>query len=174
MKPQQKNKIKALFLLAVFSLNTVVAFACSVGVVMGFNREHHSYSTKAQAVDHLHYKSDKRNVHHEKKESLRHSKEHKHSSSITHQHGNSSHPHTTGSDKENCCKDEVVKLNQTDKFVPLSFKLVHPVFFTAFLASYDHHKLLPYSGVVKEIKPFVRSYHPPIPDVRIAIQSFQI
>src|SRR5882757_4460955 len=34
-------KLKAAFLLVVFALNTVVGFACSMGVNMGFNSHHH-------------------------------------------------------------------------------------------------------------------------------------
>ena len=41
MTHQVKNRIKALFLLVVFSLNTLVGFACSVGVDMGYNHNHH-------------------------------------------------------------------------------------------------------------------------------------
>ena len=78
------------------------------------------------------------------------------------------------SDKENCCTDEVRDFEQLDKSVPHSVKLVHPIFFTAFVGTYYEINFLPLEDVVKDIKQFVLSYHPPIPDIRIAIQSFQI
>lgn len=43
MTPQQINKFKALFLLLVFSFNTIVGFACSIGVDMGYNARHHAH-----------------------------------------------------------------------------------------------------------------------------------
>ncbi|HEY5631199.1 MAG TPA: hypothetical protein VIR31_03660, partial [Nitrososphaeraceae archaeon] len=49
MTRQVKNKIRALALLTVFSLNTVAGFACSVGVDMGYNAHHHEHGKK-----HLH------------------------------------------------------------------------------------------------------------------------
>lgn len=41
MTHQAKNRVRAIFLLAVFSLNTLAGFACSVGVDMGYNSHHH-------------------------------------------------------------------------------------------------------------------------------------
>lgn len=41
MTQQRKNKIRALILLTVFSLNTVAGFACSLGLNMGYNAHHH-------------------------------------------------------------------------------------------------------------------------------------
>ena len=38
-------KLKALFLLMVFALNTIVGFACATGVDMGFNHKHHHEET---------------------------------------------------------------------------------------------------------------------------------
>ena len=52
-------KLKAAFLLLVFALNTVVGFACSMGVNMGFNSHHHD-----EAPVHIHA-DGKRHQHHQ-------------------------------------------------------------------------------------------------------------
>jgi hypothetical protein len=41
MTQLRKNKIRAIVLLTVFSLNTVAGFACSLGLNMGYNAHHH-------------------------------------------------------------------------------------------------------------------------------------
>ena len=43
MNPSRTIKFKALFLLVSFSLNSVVGFACSLGIDMGFNSGHHHH-----------------------------------------------------------------------------------------------------------------------------------
>ena len=43
MTLRKKNMITALFLLMVFSLNTLAGFACSIGVDMGYNSRHHKH-----------------------------------------------------------------------------------------------------------------------------------
>ncbi|MGI8637860.1 MAG: hypothetical protein ACR2KZ_20870 [Segetibacter sp.] len=166
MKRNTSIKLKAAVLLMVFALNTVVAFACAVGVDMGFNSKHHHHGDEAtEVVGHV-YKDGSKNVHHEKHES--------HSRDKSHHHDEASNQHKSGSEKDNCCNDKVRTFQQLDKSVPQTVNAVHPVFFTAFLASFYNINILPHTDIVKDIKPFVRSYHPPIPDIRIAIQSFQI
>ena len=165
MKNSTSIKVKAAFLFTVFALNTIIGFACAVGLDMGFNAKHHEDKEGTVAVVHIH-KDGKKHIHHEKKQSHHQDKSHKHDQSKTHE--------KSGSDKEGCCKDKVRNFEQLDKSVPGSLTIDHPVFFTAFVASYYHLKILPPSDVIRDIKPFVRSYHPPIPDIRIAIQSFQI
>ena len=149
----------------VFALNTVVGFACSVGVDMGFNSKHHEENEATEAVVHIH-KDGKKHIHHEKKESHSHGKAHNHDQDKDHQ--------KPESEKGGCCNDKVLKIQQLDKAVPSSVSLVHPIFFTALVATYYSFIIFPHTDVVKDIKPFVRSYHPPIPDIRIAIQSFLI
>lgn len=166
LKRNTSIQFKAAFLLIVFALNTVVGFACSVGMDMGFNSKHHHEEEEAtEAVVHV-YKDGKKHVHHEEKESHRHDK--------THNHDEVSNHHGPGSDNGNCCSGKVKEFQQVDKSVPNTVTIVHPVFFAAFLASYYNVNINPHTDVVKNIKPFVRSYHPPIPDIRIAIQSLQI
>lgn len=165
MKRNTSIKLKAALLLMVFALNTVVGFACAAGVDMGFNSKHHHDKEATEAGVHIH-KDSKLHVHEEKKEGYSHEKAHHHDEAGSHQ--------KSGSDKDNCCNDKVRSFEQLDKSVPNSLNINHPVFFTAFLASFHNVIIIPHSDIVKDIKQFVRSYHPPIRDIRIAIQSFQI
>jgi hypothetical protein len=154
MKKDLSIKLRAAFLLIVFALNTMVAFACSIGVDMGYNR----ISNGTEATVHIH-KDGKKHVHGEKKSS--------------HHHKCNSKDQTKKG-KDNCCTDKVRTFEQLDKSVRHPFTFIHPVFFTTFIAAYYDLKISSTSDFVKDIKPFVRSYHPPIANIRIAIQSFLI
>lgn len=149
----------------VFAMNTVVGFACAIGIDMGFNTKHHHEEEATEAVVHVH-KDGKKHVHQESKE--------KHDHDKSHHHDEANNNHKTGNGKDDCCNDKVRSFEQLDKSVPNSLSILHPVFFAAFVASYYNINLLPYSNVVTDKRQFVRSYHPPIPDIRMAIQSFQI
>ena len=159
MRQQIKYKIISAFLLTVFALNTVVGFACSVGLDMGYNSKHHDSDGATEAIVHIH-KDGKKHIHQEKKEN----KSHKH---------NQSRNHHSDEKKDDCCGDEVVKFVQLDKTVPASKNIIHPILLTAFFDNFSS-VVLPSLDIVKDIKQFVRSYHPPINDIRILIRSFQI
>lgn len=161
---QQKYKVKAIFLLSVFSLNTVVGFACSVGADMGFNSKPHHGEESTEAVVHIH-PDGKEHIHYEKKNSQDHKK--------TQHHDQANNHHKSKEGKDNCCNDQVLKFEQLDKSVPYSLKIIHPTFLIVFIDAF-YNVALPTSDIVKNIKQFVRSYHPPISSIRIAIQSFQI
>lgn len=142
-------KLKAVFLILVFSLNTVVGFACAIGVDMGFNTTHHH---KEEATE-IHVHADGSKHHHEKKE----------------------HKHSEKDSKDDCCNDKVLKFAQVDKSIPQSLNTgINPIFFTAFTSSFYNIDVLYTSKVSTSAKYFARDHHPPIPDIRIAIQSFQI
>jgi hypothetical protein len=150
MKRNISIQLKAALLLVVFGLNTVVGFACAMGADMGFNSSHH-HDEEATEV-HVH-KDGK--MHHHEKATHSHAQKHK-------------------DKKDDCCNDSVIKISQADKSVPQSNAIINPVFFTAFIASCYHIDILYPSQVTRSIRYFVRNYHPPISDIRIAIQSFQI
>ena len=158
MSSRRKYKIIAAFLLTVFSLNTVVGFACSVGIDMGYNSKHHHDEETTDTVVHIH-KDGKEHIHYEKKSGHDHNK--------SHHHGHEKE------EKGNCCNDTVLQIQQLDKSLPQSLGIIHPTFLISFSYIFYNVHLLPFD-VVKDIKQFVRSYHPPIPDIRISIQSFQI
>jgi len=134
----------------VFGLNTVVGFACAIGIDMRFNTSHH-HDEEATEV-HVH--ADGKKHHHEKPA---HNHENKHQD-----------------EKGGCCSDSVTKFSQTDKSLPQSNIIINPVFFTAFIATYYDIDISYPSQISSSNKYFVRSHHPPIPDIRIAIQSFLI
>lgn len=163
MKRNKYIQIKALFLLIVFSLNTITGFACAVGLDMVFNSHHHKESTVPIAEHHDHNKSHP------------HVESHQHDEAEVHHHDKAdvNHP-SSGNDNDNCCNDEVMKFQKMDKAIASSVTLISPVFFTSFLASFYNIDILSSNNRISEIKYFVRSHHPPIPDIRIAIQSFQI
>ncbi|MCW3089386.1 MAG: hypothetical protein JWP81_455 [Ferruginibacter sp.] len=154
MKKNGSIKIKATFLLVVFALNIVVGFACGLGINMGFNA--HDLEKK-KGVSKIHVHADgKKHVH-------------------GYETGKPSHSGKKHHDEEGgCCTDGVVKLAQTEKAIPQSTALTNPIFSTVFIAIFYYTNIFYKSQVVKPIKYFVRGHHPPIPDIRIAIRSFQI
>jgi hypothetical protein len=147
MNRSQSIRVKAAFLMIVFFLNTVIGFACSIGIDLGFNTTHHHDEDSSEAPsEHLHTRSTTNDDHHKSKES-----------------------------KDHCCNDGVIKFSQLEKSIPQPVNLaLNPVFFTIFLASFYDVDFLLISQVVPNVKYFCRSYHPPIKNIRIAIQSFQI
>ena len=74
----------------------------------------------------------------------------------------------------NCCSGPVTKFEQLDKSITPSTKIFHPLFFITHVSAFYNIDILYTSFVNTGIKYFVRSYHPPIPNIRVAIQSFQI
>ena len=165
MKKNRFIQFKAAFLLIVFSLNTLIGFACSLGLDMGYNSTHHGEDAGAEAVVHIH-NDGKKHIHHEKKKSKNAEK--------SHAHDEANNAKKSKKDKDNCCTGEVMNFQQTDKSLPNAVSIIHPVFFTVFVAVYCNIILLPHTTAVRDIKLFVRNHHPPIPDIRIVIQSFQI
>jgi len=151
MKNFSSIQLKTALLLLVFSLNTLIGFACSIGIDMSFNTAHHH---DAELTDNdSHHHDDNAGHHHDEADTDHHSKD----------------------ANDNCCKDKVVKLAQLDKSIPQSQNnTIQPVFFTAFAASFFDIDISFASKAIPSVKYFVRSHHPPIQDIRIAIQSFQI
>jgi hypothetical protein len=159
MNRARSIQIKAALLAVIFGLNTVIGFACSLNIDMGFNSSHHGHD-ETEAVVHIH-KDGKKHIHYEEKQD--HKKPHSHGDKKAH----------SGKEKDNCCTDQVKKFEELDKSLPQSLAIIHPDFLIAFFDVY-YNAALPANDIVRNIKQFVRSYHPPIPDIRIAIQSFQI
>ncbi|MGN6539364.1 MAG: hypothetical protein ACTHKY_01015 [Ginsengibacter sp.] len=144
IKPIQQ---KAAFLLIAFSLNTIIGFACAIGMNMGFNSYHHEEAVAEQPSHHhspLEHDDQAVKDHHQSK------------------------------DQDNCCHDKVTKISQLDKAIPQSFSTsVNFIFLYGFASAYYNIDLLN-SLRSTNIRNFVRRHYPPIPDIRIAIQSFQI
>lgn len=134
-------------------MNTLIGLACATGVDMSFNTHHHGEAAAKVAI-HVH--ADGKNYLHHKEGSKHH------------------HDEKGSSQKDDCCNDKVLKLSQTDKAVPYSDIIINPVIFTTFLASYYSINISCPLQVNTANKYYVRGHHPPITDIRIAIQSFQI
>ncbi|RYF86774.1 MAG: hypothetical protein EOO00_12945 [Chitinophagaceae bacterium] len=182
MKLQTSIKVKAAILIGIFSLNTVVGFACSLGVNMSFNSRHHTSDQPVEPSVHVHKDGKKHNHPAKTGDAHDHAKQHDHANKHDHaeRHEHGQQHHESGStkhkplDEGNCCSDEVTQISQSTKALPSQLDLIHPIFATAYLAAFYDVVLPLQSGYVSDIKQFVRSYHPPISDIRIAIQSFQV
>ena len=148
MNKTHSIQLKATFLLIIFSLNMIVGFACAAGADMGFNTAHHHEKTTAKI--------------------------HVHADGKKHYHNKGKHKHTHNGEKNDCCNDRVVKISQADKAIPQNAKMLSPVFFNAFTVPFYNIDISYPSQTYISAKYFVRGNHPPISDIRIAIQSFQI
>ncbi len=87
----------------VFALNTVVSFACSVGLV-DFSKDHHKHdATHSHDTPQSHEKASNhhgRNV-----------------ETGNHQHSASKNHHLPSEEENNCCSDNVLKVSMLDKAV---------------------------------------------------------
>ena len=150
MKIRSSIQFKAIFLTFVFLLNTVVGFACAVGVDVKFSDvQHHNEDKAVPAHEHVHLEGH----HHDHKDGV-----------IDHHHA-----------ENNCCKDEVAKLRDADKLSQRSYdfgQLSLPIFIIPDFAYHQGNSFL--FPVNTPNAYFSRHWRPPIVDVRIAIQSFQI
>ncbi|MET3114187.1 hypothetical protein AAKU52_001920 [Pedobacter sp. CG_S7] len=146
MKCETTIKLKAVFLLFVFLLNTLVGFACATGLEGISGHKHHENEGEILAPNH--------------------------SESMDH---DSDHHHFAKEDKENCCKDEVAKLVMADKVFASGIGLnIQPLVSYTIVTSFYQFDVLGSLVYISKPKYFVRHHHPPIPDIRINIQSFQI
>ncbi|MEP6951605.1 MAG: hypothetical protein ABI863_20100 [Ginsengibacter sp.] len=152
MKNGLHIQLKAAFLMIVFSLNTIIGFACAVGIDMGFNATHHH---DEEGIEVLHVNANgEKHIHHDEA---------------------TSHHHKSKDGKDNCCNDKVIQFSQLDKSIPQSQNpAINPAFFTSFISSFYDAGVIFTSLQFRSIKYFVRGHHPPIPDIRVAIKSFQI
>ena len=155
-------QVKALFLLFVFSVNIAVGFACSVGLDMGFNSSHHDEQSPAVVEgSHAHKPA--------------HPKSHTHSTAHSDDNdkrvNNDKQP---AKNEDNCCDDIVIKFAQLDKSCTSIYSLIHAGFVTVYEISSFNADILTTHKAEVSVKYFVRNYHPPIPDIRTSIHSFQI
>jgi hypothetical protein len=160
MKLKISKQFKAALLIVIFSMNTVIGFACSVGIDMVFNSSHHQDEEATETMIHVH-SDGKKHVHHEEAKN--------------HDEKDTDHHEKSKSSKDNCCNEKVIKFNEIDKSASQTLAAsITPLFFVVFIASFNNNDISYTSYINTSIKYFVRSYHPPISDIRIAIRSFQI
>ncbi len=149
MKRFKSIQIKAALLLVIFFLNTVVSIACVCGIGLNKN-SHHKEEDKKVAPGNLHSGCKAKRI----------------------TANENSNPKEQ---KGKCCKDQVIDYNKADKSFEHSFNPgINANFFTLLISSFYNIDEFYKNYINTSIRYFVRSYHPPIPDIRIAIQSFQI
>lgn len=167
-------KLKALFLLVVFASNTAVGFACAVGVDMGFNSSHHSETEEPEAV-HIH-DDGKKHVHENETSVIT---THVHEDGTNHQHDSEQAKQIAVDDSNlltkddgGCCTNEVQEFQNLDKNISVNTGINVPVFMAILSTYFD----IDFSLAIKDfpVNYKARFYYPPPPDIRIAIQRFQI
>jgi hypothetical protein len=167
-------KLKALFLLVVFATNTAVGFACAIGVDMGFNSPHHN-ETEEPAEVHIH-NNGKKHVHEKEPSEVT---THVYEDDINHQHNSEPAKQipVDGSnlltkDDGGCCTNEVQEFQNLDKNVSVNTAINVPVFVVILSTYLD----IDFSTAIKNfpVNYKARFFYPPPPDIRIAIQRFQI
>lgn len=179
MSQKLSIQLKAGFLLLVFSLNTAVGFACALGLDMGFNTSHHS--SDAAEVKEIHVHADGAKHHHGSVPDNKSSD--KNESSVAYHHSNNDNElvkqqedgkSIAGRDEGGCCSNEVVKFQSLDKNLSQTTNSIADVpVFVAMLSSFFGVDLISIANDVPA-KLKTRFYYPPPPDLRIAIQRFQI
>ena len=156
MKRSISIQLKAALLLIVFSTNTVIGFACAMGVDMGFNSRHHHNEEEevTEAVVHAHADGKQHQQHHE---------------AAKHHHDSNEDPEKAG-----CCNDGVIKFQSLDKSLTQNTNItVNDPAFVAILSSFFYFDIFQQPQVYNQ-KHIALFFHPPPPDIRILIQSFQI
>ena len=171
MKRNISIQLKAAFLFLVFAMNTLVGLACAVGLDMRFNTSHHDEEQAIKAPIHVHADGKK----HEHPEPVKPAI-HIHADGNKHEHSNEAvtphHEDKKAPEKEGCCTDELVKLQNVEKNLAPKISIDAPAFVAilpTFLAAY----LLNITRAFPS-KKIVRFFYPPPPDILISIQKFQV
>ena len=152
MKPNRAIQLKAVFLLVVFSLNTIVGFACAVGLNMGFNKKHHHHdeTVSRSTVSHHHEKGTAHHHHHEKLTKSKTTEDH------------------------NCCTDNATQLSASDKLLAQTIHsgIETPVALTSlyFLYSSNFSSFTQDTKKIQVVRPYILNSR----GIRVSIQSFQI
>ncbi|HVK97196.1 MAG TPA: hypothetical protein VM368_05230 [Flavisolibacter sp.] len=158
MTNSKRTYFNAIILLIVFSLNTVVSFACSFTDLVHSN--HHHSSSPASSL---------------KKQSNNH---HEHSSSHRHEHsGNEHHDYDNSSneEKDDCCSTSVVQLEKVEKAIARIIIAPNADLLNLFISTSFFLNTLQTVEVNTIFPEHVRWRLPAtIQDLRIVIQSFQI
>ena len=145
MKRNIPTRLKAAFLLIVFYLNMIIAFGCNLGMCMCCKPGYQGETAMMANKGSCH-------LHHNK----------------------SSEPLKSKGCADNCCNKNAVKFLSVDKSFPQCLSVPNVISLPFLISYFDKPDILDISGLYSNTRYFVRGYHPPIPDIRIAIQSFQI
>lgn len=154
MSTTKRTYFKGLLLFIVFSLNTVVSFACS------FSSLFHSFHHSTSAVSHQALASDYHS----------HGEEHQHEST-TNQDANSTSDEST----DDCCSKLILEVEKAEKAVSKSIEAPAAIFLTSFLSTFSPSLSLLLAEENVSYLRYIRWRLPAtIQDLRIVIQSFQI
>ena len=144
MHTKSTIQIKAAFLTLVFSLNILISMGCSLGLCNHCNDEVAEKTIKIK----------KSSCHHHKLVTKK--------------------PVKPKDCDRGCCNDNIVKLTKVDKSCPQYFSSASGKLFISFITSFYYiHTEYISAGYATSWRHFL-NHHPPIPDIRIAIKSFQI
>ena len=152
MKRNTSIKIKAAFLLIVFSMNTVIGFACSMGLDMGFNTRYHEEEAVIETPTHHHADGKVHQHHHE----------------AVKQHHNAKED----SKKDDCCNDKVIKFQNVDKNVAAK-TIVTPLAIVAIITTFIGIYLFDIAKASFQ-KDLITRFYPPPKDILISIRKFQV
>lgn len=173
MKRSLSIKLKAVLLLVVFSLSTLVSFACAAGLDMGYNRGHHKIQDNSTSKEHPgnNHNDSKKAPHGHSLSDL--PKEHSHK--VETDHHEKKNDTSKESTPDDCCRDEAAKFEKCDKLSQsaVNYKL-QAVFITLLIDPVFSIDAITLSLHNPNSRYLVRNHHPPIADTRIAIQSFLI
>ena len=140
--------------MVVFALNSVVGFACTLGIDMGFNSMHHHDEEATEAGIQVQAEGAK---HHHHNEATKHH-----------------HDSREDAEKGGCCNDKVINFQNLDKNTNQNANLaINAPEFVTFLSNFFGIDIFKPS-LVSSQKYIVRFFHPPPTDIRILIRSFQI
>ena len=143
-------------MLLVFGLNTVIGFACAVGFTIG-SKNHHAESSKP----HEHATEAKPKHEHAGKAA------HGHGTKTTHQHNKAENKNQ----KDNCCKDEVVKFQNLDKVLQQHSKALFTPVLVAFVSSF----LLDINQyTTAHVQKVYRTFYPPPKQIITLIHRYQV
>lgn len=146
MKTNRYKQVIALLLLVVFSVNTLLGFACSLGINMGYNKHHHRQEVAA-VVNHCHTNKQQQS--------------HNHAGNVP-------------VSKDDCCSHGVTSFNLVDKIPADGYKIVQPAPAVTIATVFCNMRFLLNNDEAKDTTYSIQDHHPPIPDIRVAIQSFQV
>ena len=135
-------------------LNEYRSWFCLCYGYMGFNTHHHDEEEVRQTTIHVHADSNK---------------EHHHDETAKHNHDSKEE-----SEKGGCCNDGVMKFQNLDKNLAQNGNVaINIPVFVAMLSTFFGTDIFIQSQASAP-KYIVRFFHPPPPDIRILIKSFQI
>ncbi len=132
-------------------MNTVMGFACAMGLDMGFNSKHHDDEVMETPI-HVHADGNKHEHHNEANKHIQDEKK--------------------STEKGGCCNDKVVYFQTGDKNLTAKTIIDAPSF-VAIVSDFLGIDLYNISKAYPQ-KNIVRFFYPPPPDILVSIQKFQV